>query len=549
MKGSMRLAGTVVCLLFFGDAFALSPPNGGQILQQEQLPPTAPLPSPSLDISSPVTGTVQPGGAKVRIEQVRFTGNTVFTGEQLGAVLGQVRGRDLDLAGLQGLARKVTNYYRKQGYPFARAYLPAQKVSGGVISIAVVEGRYGQVKVEGEARLAAGARSYLSGLKHGEVIELDSLERSVLLLTDLPGIHASPLVRPGRELGEGDLLVKVERGRALTGEIRGDNHGNRFTGEYRGHVSLQWNSPFTLGDQLSTNGFVSENGQWLGDIDYRFPLGTSGLRGRIGYAHTYYDLGGQFAALDATGKVDMTSLGLSYPVIRSQQRNLSLVTTWRHKWLEDRQGATHTTNNKRSDTLPLILRFDLHDSLLGGGLSYGELSWTGGDLHLDSALKAIDATTARTEGRFYRLNLDVARLQVTPIAALSLYGRFAGQLASKNLDSSEEFGLGGPYGVRAYPVGEGFGDEGWLVQLEARYQAGSVTPYLLYDAGSVTINHHPYAPGDNHRTISGAGVGLRATYKAIDLDVSMAWQISGGPALSDTNNHNPRLWFSAGWRF
>jgi len=38
-----------------------------------------------------------------------------------------------------------------------------------------------------------------------------------------------------------------------------------------------------------------------------------------------------------------------------------------------------------------------------------------------------------------------------------VYGRVSAQWASKNLDSSQKFGLGGPNGVRAYPSGEGYG--------------------------------------------------------------------------------------------
>ena len=52
--------------------------------------------------------------------------------------------------------------------------------------------------------------------------------------------------------------------------------------------------------------------------------------------------------------------------------------------------------------------------------------------------------------------------------SVSLYGAIYGQFASKNLDISEKMGLGGMYAVRAYPVGEAYADEGYVVNLEAR---------------------------------------------------------------------------------
>ena len=533
--------------LYAGIAAAQTPPDAGQILQHERKAPEPPRPSPSIVIPQPSATPLLPGGARVRIKRVQFTRNSVFSSERLGALLGNVDGQSLDMAGLQALARKITTFYRNHGYPFATAYLPAQNLTDGVLTITVLEGRYGQVKAEGDARLAAHAQRFLSRLKPGEVIEMTSLERSTLILDDLPGIGIAPLIRPGQEIGTGDLIVNVDRKRTFTGELGGDNHGNRFTGEYRARAGLQWNSPFLFGDQLALTSFLSNEGQWLGDVDYSRPLGAAGLRGRVGYAHTRYELGKQFKALNANGTVDMVTIGADYPIIRSRQRNLNLGGVWRHKRLKDEQGTAR--NDKRSDILPLTLRFDLRDGLFGGGLSYGSLTWTAGDLKLDAVLKATDASTARTEGYFRKWNLDVVRVQSTPFSRLSLYGRLSGQLASKNLDSSEEFGLGGPYGVRAYPVGEGFGDEGWLAQVEARYRMGSLAPYLFYDAGRVKINVNTWTTGRNHRSIAGAGVGLRYNKQALSVDVSVAWRTHGGRPVSDTKNRNPRGWVTVGWRF
>ena len=53
-----------------------------------------------------------------------------------------------------------------------------------------------------------------------------------------------------------------------------------------------------------------------------------------------------------------------------------------------------------------------------------------------------------------------------------------GQLAFDNLDSSEKMELGGAYGVRAYPEGEAFGDEGYIATAEARLMLDSLTGSL-----------------------------------------------------------------------
>lgn len=179
---------------------------------------------------------------------------------------------------------------------------------------------------------------------------------------------------------------------------------------------------------------------------------------------------------------------------------------------------------------------------------FGTLTWTPGELHLDSGLRAADRLSAKSAGRFDKLNLDVARLQLLP-AGFSLYGRFSGQLANDNLDSSEDFGLGGPTGVRAYPSGEGYGDEGWLSQLELRYAMGAFSPFVFHDSGRVSVAHDTWQAGDNHRSLSGAGAGLRFSQGPWQAEATVAWRTAGGKPESDSRDRVPTSWLSAQYQF
>ncbi|MEO5830112.1 MAG: ShlB/FhaC/HecB family hemolysin secretion/activation protein, partial [Rhodanobacter sp.] len=90
------------------------------------------------------------------------------------------------------------------------------------------------------------------------------------------------------------------------------------------------------------------------------------------------------------------------------------------------------------------------------------------------------------------------------------------QLASKNLDPSEKMVLGGMDGIRAYPQGEGFGDEGYLARLELRrllpglsdHVPGQVHLIGFVDSGHVTINKNPWYAGSNSENLRSAGVGV-----------------------------------------
>jgi hemolysin activation/secretion protein len=397
---------------------------------------------------------------QVLVKTITISGNSRISESELLRALGSATEKPYDFASLSTLASRLTAYYRAAGYPFARAYLPQQDLTKGELRIAVLEGRYGKVVAHGEPGFIDGAQGFLSHLPSGTIMESTALERVTLILDDQPGIRTRPVVRPGQEVGTGDLLFEVQRDHRYKGEVGLDDYGNRYTGRVRTHANLDIDSPFRLGDQIALQTLYTQERMWFGSLAYAAPLGYSGLRGRIGYAHTYYTLGGSFTSLGANGTADVASLGLSYPLVRSLARIQSL-----------------------------------------------------------------------TE------KVDV-------------YGRASAQWAKGNLDSSEKFGLGGINGVRAYPSGEGYGDSGWLAQVELLYAAGFCVPYLFYDVGNVTLNHTPWgASGDNHRSIAGAGAGVRAAYGAWNSNLVLAWKTHGGAPLSDPHDERPVLWASVQYRF
>ena len=192
---------------------------------------------------------------------------------------------------------------------------------------------------------------------------------------------------------------------------------------------------------------------------------------------------------------------------------------------------------------------ELQDALGGGGLTTWRISPTLGSLSIDNpAALAADGLSARTAGSFAKWTANIAREQRLA-SDLSLYGSVSIQRASKNLDSSEKFVLGGISGIRAYPQGEAAGDQGWLASLELRYALmpgwqGSV----FYDAGGIDINRQPFISGNNQRRLSGYGVGLNTVFDAFSLSATLAWRGSSEIPTSDRDK-SPRLWVQGSYRF
>lgn len=509
--------------------------DAGRILQ-ETLPEADYQPlSPSVDINlqgEPLSDS-EIGGAKVPVEHVEFTGNTVFGDSRLRKELEELIGREHDMAGLEDMGNRISRFYRENDYPFARAFLPRQDVSQGTLNITVVEGKYGQVSARGDdAELAARVEPFLSRLKAGEAIQGSQLERTALLVGDLPGLTVMPVMRPGEAPGTGDLEVNVDADRRVEGFVGVDNHGSRATGEKRAIVGMQANRLLTVGDQLSVTALYSEEDLWLGRLAYSLPIGYQGWRGEVSYARTEYSLRSPFD--DFTGTADTSTLRFSYPLIRQQQTNLKVSVGGEYTELNDRFDGT-SFQKRYGHNFPLALQFDHRDGLGRGGVTFGEARVQSGQIN--------NRDNAAVDGGYTKANVRLSRLQSLG-HGFTLLASGNVQWADKALDSSQGKSLGGASTVRAYPVGEISGSRVWLAQLEVRYQAtAAITPYAFFDQGA----RWDFAD-ESSESIAGGGAGVRYAQDVWAIDALVATPTTGD-AASEDEQKDPRIWFSARYSF
>jgi len=496
-------------------AYAQQPPVAGQL--QQIPPPTArPMPVPDVRIERPEPTADAPAeGERIRVDALRISGATVFTEAELVAASGVAPGRDLTLPELRNAAAAITRFYNDHGYVLAQAYLPAQDVREGVVTLAVIEGRYGAIDLRNASGVSdTVARRLLAGLDSGDLVTMAPLERRLLLLSDVPGVLVHSTLSPGAQVGAADLTVDLTPARRLSGSLEADNAGNRYTGAYRFGGSVNYANATGYGDLLSLRLLASTEGLAYGRAAWQAPLGAATVG--VAYTHLDYDLGREFEALDAGGTADIVSVFASYPLVRSRNANLYALASFDAKFLTDEIGLVAQTSDKEIRAVTLGLRGDSRDSFGGGGWNTGSLSWTSGDLDIENPLeRAADAVSARSQGGFNRLQYAVSRLQ-SVAGPLSLYGSLRGQVSADNLDSSEKMELGGAYAVRAYPEGEAYGDEGYVATLEARLDLDTWTGALpgrfqligFVDAGEVNFAHDPWFTGPNHAERSGGGVGV-----------------------------------------
>lgn len=559
-------------------ASAQSTPDAGSLLrQQEELERQVPQRIPEAEKPE----VVKPAMRKVeeilvRVKEIRFSGAVDLVPEaRLRSVVEDAIGQELGFAGLQALANKVTAYLREQGYLLARAYLPRQDVTEGVIEIAILEGRLDgaadegggwEIRREESARINPGRLEAMAeaAAPSGSAARKRELERALLLMNELPGVSARARLAPGMRTGTTRVVVDVNEGPLVSGNAWADNYGNTSTGEYRVNAWADLNNPGGWGDQGNLIATGSE-GVRLIRAGYSLPLGHAGLRARLGYTAMAYEVKkGDGKAIGLEGDSRTANAGLSYPFIRSRAFSLYGSLDYHRKALTD-DSNVGMLRDKRLDVGTAALSGDALDRLGGGGLSRFRLAWTKGDLDLSRipADEAADAATLKTKGNYDKLHLEVSRLQRLP-GPFTLLGQFSAQRATKNLDSSEAFIVGGPIGVRAYPVGEGQGDEGWLAAVELRYDHPGVTPLgdlrlsAFSDTGRIRLHEDPgqvaitTATGKNSYQLSGAGLGLElASPGSYRLRVSWAHTIGNNDGRTPDGNNadgddgHSRFWLQA----
>ena len=549
MSNKKRLINVAV-LALSQSAFAQTPPPAGGQIQQIPPPPMRDRAAPEIRIE-PTTAPVAPAAdeARIVVNSLRVTGQTVYSESDLIAITGFTAGKELSLSELRSMAAKIAEYYRSNGYFVTQAYLPPQDIKDGAVTISVIEGRYGTIGLRNESNLSDGlARGVLDGLNSGDPITIAPLENRLLLLSDIPGVNVRSTLAPGVEVGTSDLIVDVAPGRRVTGSVEADNAGNRYTGEYRAGATVNINNPTGHGDVLSFRALTSGSGLKYGRASYQAQVGKATLG--VAYTALEYRLGREFAPLNAHGTVEIASLYGSYPLIRSRNTNLYLLGGFDEKTFQDKVDLTSTVTDKKAHVAWVGLHGNHLDRIGGGGASSYSLTQSFGNLDIETpAALAADAATARSNGQYQKLAYQVARLQrVTD--RLSLYGAINGQVASKNLDISEKMGLGGPYAVRAYPVGEGYSDEGYIANLEARYllpKFSDAIPGQMHlvgfaDTATGTTHRQPWTSGPNRRTLSGAGFGVTwVDYNNFAMSAYWAHKLGNAVAQSvpDTNS---RVW-------
>ena len=535
-------------------------PNAGVLQQniererQNKLPTKEPQPV----LPAPVVNNTVKDTATVSVQQFQFSGNTLISDVELTALLQQYRQKPLTINDLNMAAANVAQHYRQQGW-LVRTGFPEQDITDGIVIIGVIEAQFGGISYHtsegvgaGDEKLTAQQTAQVTNifehqLANGEKLDLGALDRGLLISNDLPGVVVSGSLVEGVAQNQTQLKLNLSKDRLFSGRIQLDNHGSRSTGPERILGLFSLNNPTNRGDQLSATLMHTQGSDYLW-LEYSMPVGSNGWRIAASASKLNYEMiASEFSGLDIEGSSSSMGVEATYPLIRSRNKNVFLAIGYRQEDF-DNDILSSDFSNYDIRRITAELSGNRFDDYYGGGVTSATAQWVMGDLDLS---KTDIGENPDLDNQYYKLRVSVSRQQMLT-DDITLMARISGQIADSPLDSYEKFYLGGPSGVRAYPVSEAGGTEGWAATVEVSKQLkNNLLLSTFVDAG------HVYEKGSGpDYDLYGGGLRLNwAVNQAINVDAIWSHRIGNNPNKTATGKDQDgslktnRFWLSASWNF
>jgi hemolysin activation/secretion protein len=413
--------------------------------------------------------TVAPKGAdrmNVHVRDVHIVGMTVYTQEQVAPLYADLIGRQVTLQAIYDLAQKITTKYGNDGYVISRAIVPPQQLNpgGATIQIQVIEGYVDKVEWPRVLDKFRDFFSYYTARITAErPANIHTIERYLLLAGDLPGLKFKNSLKPSAaNQGAATLIVEVTTS-PFDWAARVDNRGPPGQGPLEFLSSVTVNNLLRVHDAVTLSyagPFKPEELKYIYG-QYSQVLLAEGLVFFVDASDGWGRPGTpELQLLDYRTKSTVFETGLTFPIIRTRERNLSVTALW---FMSHTEGVILDSPTMPPSTL---------DQLRGGRFKingdwadpYNGINQV--NVIVSKGLQGLGSTdngqplASRLNGRvdFSKVEATVTRVQPLPANfsfLLAAYGQYAGT----PLLNPELCGYGGRVFGRAFDPSAMVADE------------------------------------------------------------------------------------------
>ncbi len=413
----------------------------------------------------------------IEIAKVTFVGNTIFKEKELEKYFLPILGKEIYLSDVFSAVDEINKMYYTNGYFTSYAYIPAQRIENSTISINIVEGRIGEIAINGNTR---SKDSYIrdsllsaNGLKEGGIFNVNNVKKSLNEINSKNYLKGQISIEESSKADTSDIKLDMAERYPLSFNATWDNGGNRLVGRQRSIMILSQDNLFGLGHSIY-GGSVLSRGTTGALAGYKMPIGKHGTELQFDYSFAKVNLLDEYAANDIKGKAQTFSTRIVQPLFKTE--NTDLKTDLGIDFV-GANSMEYATNTQLSNYKLTVLRHGLNL------LKYDHSGLFLSRLESSFGLPILGATentgsyfnndTTNAQSVFFKIKLDLTRLQSLPKDCYGIF-RISSQYTPNNLFPAEQMYYGGVGSVRGFEPGSVLGDIGINGTLEVR----TPVPYL-----------------------------------------------------------------------
>ena len=256
----------------------------------------------------------------IKIDEINFVGNTVFSKAQLRKAISSLDGEELTVDKLISLRTQITDLYSDNGYISSAAFLPPQEITDGKITFQIIEGILADVVIKGRSRLSE--KYFDSRLpKIGTSVKLDELNASLKKLKNDPLIEELKASLKQSELGKNVLVIDLKENKSFTTSLSTTNSYSSSIGSLGGTIGLNYHV-LGLGDFVNLD-YTKTEGLDRFAAGYSLPVNSQNGQIKIKYTTANTEIIEEpVSALDIQADYKFYEIGFTQPIIQSDNNNL-----------------------------------------------------------------------------------------------------------------------------------------------------------------------------------------------------------------------------------
>ncbi len=468
------------------------------------------------------------------LNSVHITGNTEYTEEQLMNLICQRIGETVTIEDLIGMANTITEYYQRNGYISTTAYLPPQKVEDGNVEIIVLEGKYGNIAIEGNkwARKKYLNATFLKdkNIQEDKVLNVADIQESLRELNATDYIKGAVALQDNEDSEQyTDLTLKVKDRFPIDLDLRFDNQGRSSVGLNRFVLFAGMSNLTGLGDQILSTTSIARSTIGQG-VFYSVPIGRHETKLNLGYSYSGTKLDkGELKDYDVKGKSHSFYVDLSRRLVKTENYKLygDIAFDLRNTSTTLRGFELYGYKTRSIKANLTNVKDDMY------GKWFANIGLAKGIDVFGASNDAYGVYTKETPtNKMLKAQASVTRLQVLPWRMMGIFS-VNGQWTNRNVWYSDKMQLGGMSMLRGYEEGYFLRDYGIAGSAELR----APVPFLNRLPDKLRFID------DSIRLAAFCDMGWFGDYSADLPDSSFVMSVGGGLILKMTRYLSGNVYF------